>query len=113
MSEVKILPNLVWKYNYEPGFDVQAFLDYQAKEAEFHQTEADGGKSTAGHPNPPHEWECNREFMIWLKPKIDICLREWDIQFTDIVATGSWTNIHNINAHTCLLYTSPSPRDDT
>tara|TARA_B100000212_G_scaffold190323_1_gene143478 strand:+ start:8897 stop:9490 length:594 start_codon:yes stop_codon:yes gene_type:complete len=100
MSEVKILPNLVWKYNYEPGFDVQAFLDYQAKEAELHQTEADGGKSTAGHPNPPHEWECNRDFMMWLRPKIEICLHEWDVQYTDIIATGSWTNIHNINAHT-------------
>jgi len=35
MSEVKILPNLVWKYNYEPGFDVQAFLDYQSKKQSY------------------------------------------------------------------------------
>ena len=63
MSEVKVLPNLVWKYNYEPGFDIEQFLDYQSKEAELHQTEADGGKSTAGHPNPPHEWDCNKDFI--------------------------------------------------
>ena len=70
MNEVRVLPNLVWKYNYQPGFDIDAFLDYQSKEAEFHDTEADGGKSTAGHPNPPHLWECNKDFMIWLRANI-------------------------------------------
>ncbi len=100
MNEVSIVPNLVWKYNYSPGFDVQAFKDYQSTEAQLHQTEADGGKSTAGHSNPPHEWECNRDFMIWLRPKIEIALAEWDIKYTDIIATGSWTNLHKRDAHT-------------
>ena len=27
MNEVSIVPNLVWKYNYSPGFDVQAFKE--------------------------------------------------------------------------------------
>ena len=74
--------------------------DYQSKEAQLHQTEADGGKSTAGHPNPPHEWDCNKDFMTWLRPKIEIALHEWDCQYSDIVCTGSWTNLHNKNAHT-------------
>ena len=94
MSEVSIVPNLVWKYNYEPGFDIKEFKSYIDKEAQLHQTEADGGRSSAGHKNPPHEWDCNQNFIRWLYPKLEIALREWDVDFTDIVITGSWTNLH-------------------
>ena len=101
MSEtIKIVPNLVWKYNYSSGFDVNQFKEYLNKEAELHQTEGDGGKSTAGHENGPHEWPCNADFMQWLYPKLEVAAKEWDLDYTDLVCTGSWTNIHVKGAHT-------------
>jgi uncharacterized protein (TIGR02466 family) len=100
MNEVSITPNLVWKYNYEPGFDITSFEQYIVSTAELHDTEADGGKSTAGMDNMPHEWDCNQTFLKWLKPKLEICASEWDIDYSTIVITGSWTNIHNEKAHT-------------
>ena len=84
----------VWKYNYPSGFDVNQFKEYLNKEAELHQTEGDGGKSTAGHENGPHEWPCNADFMQWLYPKLEVAAKEWDLDYTDLVCTGSWTNIH-------------------
>lgn len=100
MNEVKITPNLVWKYNYAPGFNVAEFLDYQSRELQLNDTEADGGMSTAGHLNPPHEWDCNKDFMTWLMPKIEIALHEWDCNYTDVIYTSSWSNLHNKHAHT-------------
>ena len=96
MSEVKIYPNLVFKYNYEPGFDVSKFKEHinQWGRDEDTASERGGGKTTAGNNDNPHFWTSLEPFIDWLSPKIEIALNEWDVAYNEWFISKSWANLH-------------------
>ena len=55
MSEYKFLPTLMWKYNYEEGFDLKPFKDCLDRTGIRGHYESDGGLTTAGMGENPHE----------------------------------------------------------
>ena len=102
MYEVKIIPNLVFKYNYEPGFDIKKFNEHLDEWGVSSKTvsERDGGITTAGNNDNPHFWPSLTPFMDWLKPKIEIALNEWDVAYDSWFMSKSWVNRHTKNSLT-------------
>ena len=94
MSEYKFLPTLLWKYNYEPGFDLKPFKECLERTGIQGNYETDGGITTAGMGENPHEWDSLIPFLNWLQPKIEIALNEWQINWSQYFITKSWVNSH-------------------
>jgi hypothetical protein len=95
MNELKTCPNLIWKYNYKPGFDIKAFEDHIFKYGtRTGVSEADGGITTAGGKGDPHKWESLSPFLDWLQPKIETCLKEWAVWYNFTFISMSWANEH-------------------
>ena len=95
MKTIKTTPNIITKYNYEPGFNIKAFEDhifkYGSKQG---VSEADGGITTAGGGGDPHYWPSLEPFLNWLQPKVKVCLKEWDILYDHFFVSMRWANEH-------------------
>jgi len=103
MSEVKILPNIIFKYNYKPGFNVDKFkehIELHGNKSEHTISEADGGITTAGNKDNPHFWPSMVPFINWLEPKIEIALNEWDVAYDTYFISKSWANLHTKGGYT-------------
>mgnify|MGYP001156783848 CR=1 FL=1 len=100
MSEYKFLPTLMWKYNYEEGFDLKPFKDCLDRTGIRGHYESDGGLTTAGMGENPHEWPSLVPFLTWLQPKIELTLNEWCINWNQYHITKSWVNSHLKGGHT-------------
>ena len=103
MSEVKILPNIIFKYNYKPGFNVDKFkehIELHGNKSEHTISEADGGITTAGNKDNPHFWPSMVPFINWLEPKIEIALNEWDVSYDTYFISKSWANLHTKGGYT-------------
>ena len=103
MNEVKIIPNIVFKYSYEPGFNVDKFkehIELHGNKSEYSLSEADGGITTAGNNDNPHFWPSMSPFLTWLRPKIEIALNEWDVAYDSWFISKSWANLHPKGGHT-------------
>lgn len=102
MSEIKIIPNIVFKYNYEPGFNINKFKDHidEFGHSENAVSERDGGITTAGNKDNPHFWPSMTPFLNWLKPKIEIALNEWDCAYDSWFISKSWANLHKKGGYT-------------
>ena len=71
----------MWKYNYEEGFDLKPFKDCLDRTGIRGHYESDGGLTTAGMGENPHEWPSLVPFLTWLQPKIELTLNEWCINW--------------------------------
>ena len=103
MSAVKILPNIIFKYNYKPGFNVDKFkehIELHGNKSEHTISEADGGITTAGNKDNPHFWPSMVPFINWLEPKIEIALNEWDVAYDTYFISKSWANLHTKGGYT-------------
>ena len=100
MNEYKFLPTLMWKYNYEPGFDTEEFSKSLNRIGIQGKYEADGGLTTAGMGENIHEWPSLVPFLNWLQPKIEVALKEWQINYTQYFITKSWVNSHPKGGYT-------------
>jgi len=100
MNEYKFLPTLMWKYNYEQGFDLNPFKDQLKRIGIQGNYEAEGGLTTAGMGENLHEQEFLVPFLNWLRPKIELALNEWQLKWTQYFITKSWVNSHLIGGYT-------------
>ena len=100
MSEYKFLPTLMWKYNYEPGFDIKPFKECLERTGIRGNYESNGGVTTAGNGESPHEWDSLIPFLDWLQPKIEIALNEWQVNWNQYFITKSWVNSHQRGGYT-------------
>jgi len=95
MKTIKTTPDIITKYNYEPGFNIKSFEDhifkYGSKQG---VSEADGGITTAGGGGDPHNWPSLVPFLDWLQPKVKVCLEDWDILYDHVYVSMSWANKH-------------------
>ena len=100
MNEYKFLPTLMWKYNYEPGFDTTEFSKSLDRIGVKGNYEADGGLTTAGMGENIHEWPSLVPFLNWLRPKIEVALNEWQVNWKQYFITKSWVNSHPKGGYT-------------
>ena len=100
MSEVKLVPTIVFKYNYEPGFNVDKFKEHTKLHGGPGVSEDGGGITTAGNNDNPHFWPSMVPFLQWLHPKIEIALNEWAVAYDSYFISKSWANLHTRGGYT-------------